>query len=129
MTESAPQEHVKPLRRHKVSNGLDAAIQELLPAPIPRQSLIDLFEDRASFTAITAWRFGWRAPPQWAADLLGSKIQAKINRLAKRRAAIPVQIGGPGERGARHLRIWREQKARERDAKEKAASEAALRDE
>jgi hypothetical protein len=121
--------HGESLPRHKVSGGIDALIRQLLNTPKGRapnaESMIELFNGRASFAAIVQWRFGWKTPPAWAGDLLRSRIAARRLELDRFDASIPRRGAGSGERGKRHLAAWRERKARERDEKEKAANEAA----
>ncbi len=114
----ATRKHRDSPKRQKISAGLDSLIRELLPSPsartIERQKLLDLFGGHASFACITAWRFGWNAPPQWAIDLLKSKLRKRIAQLAKYESIVP-QRGPHGWRGKETLAAWRERKARERD--------------
>lgn len=119
--------HRGSFKRRKISNGLDAAIRQLYDPPISRVTLLNLFDNRASFASITAWRFGWNAPPNWAADLLKAKLRTRAEQLLRCESTITPRKGSHGWRGSENLAVWRERKARERDAKEKAASEAALK--
>ena len=59
----------------------------------------------------------------WVVELLQAKLEARRRELYHVMATIEGRVGGPGERGTRHLAAWRERKARERDEKEKAARE------
>lgn len=128
--ENGARNHDDSFKRKKVNGGIDALIRQLINTPIgrapARESLLELFGNRASYAAITQWRFGWKSPPPWASDLLRSKITARQQELERAKATIPRRGPGPGERGTRNLAAWRERKARE---KEKAASEAALKNE
>jgi hypothetical protein len=123
-SEHGSQKHCKTVRRAKVSAGINTAICYLHTPPISRATLLELFDNRASFAAITAWRFGWRNPPLWAARLLATKMQKRISEMQA--APIPIRGAGPGERGAKTLAVWRERQAAEREAKRKAAELAAL---
>ncbi len=121
------QKHRESLRRKPVSGEMGAAIQRLIPGGITRSALLDLFDQRASHKAIEAWRYGWRGAPQWAVDLIRSKLAARAAADIAAGAMIPVSRGMGWNKGAKTLAVWRERKARERDEKEKAAHEAALR--
>jgi hypothetical protein len=120
---SRPRKHSDSLPRRKLSAGINAALLELYPSPIARQTLLDLFENRATFASITAWRFGWVIPPAWAAELLKNKLRARIANL-ERLTEMPSRGPGPGKRGAAHWRAWRARQAEERE--KKRAAEAAL---
>ena len=115
----APDHDDRPPKR-KITLGLDAAIKQLLNPPITRQELLDLFDNRASFACLRAWRYGWLAAPPWAVDLLQSKVKKRAAEMIRSVENIQGRIGGPGLRGAEHWRQYNERKARERDAKEKA---------
>src|SRR5580693_7649396 len=125
---SRPQKHGNSLPKHKVSGGINTALLALYPSPIARKTLLELFEHRASFAAIEQWRFGWKNPPAWAAELLAAKLARRIAELNAAIAGIPKRGPGPGERGAAHWRRWRAKQAEEREAKKKAAELAALHD-
>lgn len=124
--ENGAPNHRDSFKRRKISNGLDAAIRQLYNPPISRVTLLDLFDNRASFASITAWRFGWNAPPHWAADLLKAKLRTRAEQLLRCESTITPRKGSHGWRGSENLAVWRERKARERAAKEKAAEIAAL---
>lgn len=96
---------------------MDDAIRYLLPRyeRIPRATAITLFDGRATYAAITAWRFGWRRAPQWAVDLIRSKVAARAREGDRISAAIKPGNRGSGAAGTKALRAWRERKARERD--------------
>lgn len=119
---SGARKHGESFPRNKVNGGIDALIRQLLNTPKGRspdpESAAALFNGRASPAAIVQWRFGWKTPPPWAADLLRSRIAARRQELDRFDASIPRRGASPGERGTRHLAAWRERKARERDEKE-----------
>jgi hypothetical protein len=125
--ESRPRKHGDSLPRRKLSAGINAALLALYPSPIARQTLLNLFENRATFASITAWRFGWVIPPPWATELVKKKLRSRIANL-ERLTEMPSRGPGPGERGAAHWRHWRAKQAEEREAKKKAAELAALHD-
>lgn len=49
-------------------------IEQFLPPPIRRADLVALFQGRASYWLIQAWRYGNRYPPEWARELLAEKL-------------------------------------------------------
>ena len=124
---SGTREHRESLPRKLVTREMDAAIKRLIVGRITRGALLQLFDQRATFAAINAWRYGWRGAPQWAVDLIQGKLAAQA--AADLAASASLRIGkgqsGGGAIGAKALRAWRERKARERDEKEKAACEQA----
>ncbi len=121
--ERGTRKHSESFPRNKLTSGIDRAIKVACdPYPVTRQRLLDLFDNRAPFTSIRSWRYGWSRPPAWAAELLQAKINARLKELYRVLATIEGRLSGPGERGTRHLAAWRERKARE---KEKAATEIA----
>lgn len=83
----------------------------LLPAPIAKRDALDLFERRASYPAINAWRHGTRRPPQWAVEILERKIREHMAPGADLCERIYSAIGpgqaAAGAAGARALRAWR----------------------
>lgn len=114
---SGARKHGESLRRKPVSAGMDAVIRRLINTPqISRGTLLELFEHRASFAAITAWRFGWRGPPQWAVDLIGDKLATRAARDAAEFAKIRPTIGMGWNKGAATLAAWREKKSRQKEA-------------
>ncbi len=117
---SGTRKHSESLPRNKQTGGIDRAIKAACdPYPVTRQRLLDLFDNRAPFTSIKLWRYGWTRPPAWAIELLQTKLEARRQELYRVLATIEGRLSGPGERGTRHLAAWRERKARERDEKEK----------
>lgn len=56
-----------------------AALELLLPPPIPRAALEELFEKRVGYWTIQDWRKGRIPPPQWARDLINEKISALLS--------------------------------------------------
>ena len=72
-----------------------AAIEWLIPPPISRQALLDLFDGRASYAQAKQWRFGIRRLTPWAAAILDSKLEARMAPAAKLRAQLRAAIG-PG---------------------------------
>lgn len=56
-------------------------LERLIPPPIPRVALLELFDNRATFAMIDAWRFGDVKAPQWARELLEKKIAAHYEPL------------------------------------------------
>lgn len=124
---SHTRKHGKSLPANSPTREMDAAIRYLLPqyARIPRHALVTLFDYRANLATIKTWRFGWNRAPQWAVDLIRSKIEARRQEGAKLQVAIKPGNRGSGAAGTKALAAWRERKARERDEKEKAATEAA----
>jgi hypothetical protein len=97
----------------------------LRAAPITRQQLLDLFDNRASFACVRAWRYGWGAAPEWAVELIRSKLRAQAAELEKIAAAI-VERKNQTEKRQAHWRAWRARQAEEREAKKKAAELAAM---
>lgn len=120
--ERGTRKHCESVARKKVTTGLDAAIQLLHPAPVDRQTLIDLFDGRASYAAIRAWRYGWRTAPTWAAGVLKWKLGMRAAQMLA--ANVPERSKSRGAAGTKALAAWRERKARERDEKEKAANDS-----
>lgn len=120
--ESHPRKHGDSLPRRRITPGLNAAIKILRPSPITRQQLLDLFDNRASFACARAWRYGWGAAPEWATDLIRSKLRAKAAELEKIAAAI-VERKSETERRRAHWHRWRARQAEERE--KKRAAEAA----
>ena len=92
---------------------MDAAIRYLLPKyhRIPRAAAEALFDHRASYAAIKTWRFGWNRAPQWAVDLIRSKIEARRREGAALQAAIKPGNRGSGAAGTKALAAWRARKA------------------
>ncbi len=121
--EHATRKHRDSPKRRKVTPGFDAAIRVLCGSPVTQKALLDLFDNRAGAAVIRAWRYGWNAPPQWAADLLKTKLRARAAATLQLQTLIIPRRGYWGWRGKETLAAWRERKAHE---KEKAASEAAL---
>ena len=119
------QKHADSLPAKSVTREMDTAIRYLLPRyeRIPRTAAMALFDGRATYAAITAWRFGWRQAPQWAVDLIRSKIAAHQQTGERIKHAVKPGNRGSGAAGTKALAAWRERKARERDEKEKAARE------
>jgi len=76
-------------------------------------------DNRASPTAVSLWRSGKRAIPQWAAELLANDMCWKANRLYES-AKMLKSIATNGKRGGSHraLMAWQ---ARRLAQKEKAA--------
>lgn len=105
-----------------------AAIDYLVPAPAKPADLIAIFDGRANYGMIRNWKYGLAFPPPWAMDLLQRRLNERAAQpLQKAKAIAGVQGPGMGwNKGAKTLAVWRERKARERDAKEKAAEIAAL---
>jgi hypothetical protein len=124
MQASGPQKHGKSLPKKFASPEMGAAIRRLIPGQITRESLLDLFDRRASYKAIEAWRYGWRAPPQWAVDLIRTKLATRAAIYLAAGAKLKPGNRGSGAAGTKALAAWRERKARERDEKEKAARES-----
>jgi hypothetical protein len=122
---SRPRKHNDSFPKHKVSGGINAALLALYPSPIARKTLLELFEHRASFAAIEQWRFGWKTPPAWAAELLAAKLARRIAELNAAIASIPKRGPGPGERGAAHWRRWNARQTEERE-KKRASNSLAL---
>jgi hypothetical protein len=99
-----------------------------LEPPYSPAKLTAFFHGRASYGLIRHWRYGHCEPPPWATELMRQEARKRIaimntaieslNKFHRHESA--------GKRGTRHLRAWRERKARERDEKEKAAELAAL---
>ena len=94
-----------------------------LEPPYSPAKLTAFFNKRASYGLIRHWRYGHCEPPPWAIELMRQEAHKRIavinagiellNKIRRHESA--------GIRGTRHLRAWRERKARERDEKEKAA--------
>lgn len=124
---SAPQNHHASLPKKRVTREMDDAIQRLIGKQPSRGALLDLFDNRATAAAIKAWRYGWRGSPQWAVELIRSKLAAQARADLAAGAKLRPGAGMGWNKGAKTLAVWRERKARERDAKEKAANEAAPR--
>lgn len=86
----------------------------LLPAPIAKRDALDLFERRASYPAINAWRHGTRRPPQWAVEILERRIKERMAPGAELCERIYSAIGpgqaAAGAAGTRALNRWRAQK-------------------
>lgn len=99
-------------RRHIV---IDAFEQLNLTNSAVRKRL----NDRASQTAVSLWRAGKRAIPQWAAALLASDMRWKADRLYES-AKMLESIATNGKRGGSHraLTAWQAHRAVQ---KEKAA--------
>jgi len=88
-------------------NGIDSAISLLARDNRP-ETLVSLFDGRASYHTIRDWRRGKNSAPQWAIDLLHAKISAPLARLAQQKA-------GPGRgAGYRNLGSWRAARNQER---------------
>ena len=117
---SAAHKHSAIPKKQKVTGGLDTVIRALCAPAVTRESLLELFDNRASYEAIKAWRFGWRRAPLWACELLKAKIRFRAANWIAHESTITPQIGYRGSHGKHNLAAWRERKARERDAKEKA---------
>lgn len=78
---AGPRQYPAPVPQEPLTNPAGAAIEYLLPPPIGRQEAIDLFDGRASFAAINAWRHAHANMPQWAKHILASKIDARRDPL------------------------------------------------
>ena len=91
------------------------AIECLLPPPIPRTKLLALFQNRATIDAIKNWRYGRSKPPQWAVDLLRSKLNAKAAAIAALGTRLEPSVGMGWNKGAKTLAVWREREARKRE--------------
>jgi len=73
------------------------AIERLLPPPIRSAELVDLFDSRASYANIQAWRYGSHKPPQWALDIIDAKLAAAIEPIQECREAVRREGPGPGQ--------------------------------
>jgi hypothetical protein len=122
MQENGPRNHRAWPKRVKVTQGFNAVVHKLCTPHITRQKLLSLFDNRASFASIRAWRYGWRAPPRWAADMLKTKIRAHAQETLQYESTIVARKGSHGWRGPENLAVWRERKARERDERSKKES-------
>ena len=109
------------LPKKRVTREMDTAIRRLIDKPITRGKVIELFDYRASFPAISLWRYGHRGAPQWAVELIRSKLAKRAAEDLAIGAAIRPGVGMNWNKGAKTLAVWRERKARERDEKEKAS--------
>lgn len=102
----------------------------LIDPPYTREKLTAFFDNRASYDSIRHWRYGHSYPPRWAYDLIHRNTLrriAELHAVVEQARQIKTSPGQGWNKGAKTLAVWRERKARERDAqKEKAASEAAL---
>ncbi len=115
--ERGTRKHGESLPGNSASPGMGAAIRRLIPGRITRESLLDLFDQRASHKAIEAWRYGWRGAPQWAVDLIQGKLAARAAADLAAGAKLKPGNRGSGAAGAKALAAWRERKAQERDEK------------
>jgi len=72
--------------------------------------------NRASQTAVSLWRSGKRAIPQWAADLLASDMCWKADRLYES-AKMLRSIATNGKRGGSHraLTAWQAHRAAQKE--------------
>lgn len=73
----------EPLPEGHQVNSFRLLLERLIPPPIPRAALLELFDNRATFAMIDAWRYDNAMPPQWARDLLAKKIAAHYEPLLK----------------------------------------------
>jgi hypothetical protein len=121
---SRPRKHSDSLPRRKKTEGIDPALRQLYQVPIPRQTLLELFEHRAPYGAINAWRFGWRDAPDWALEIVKRKLCARIAELERAAVALKPRKKPHGWRGKQNLSEWRVRQAEERE--KKRAAEAAL---
>lgn len=88
-------------------NAIDRAVRMLAPDDRP-QTLVDLFDGRASYHTIRGWRRGQVGTPQWAIDLLRAKHDARGSLLAE-------LVAGPGPRaGWNNLGAYRASRNSER---------------
>jgi hypothetical protein len=99
-----------------------------LEPPYSPAKLTAFFQGHASYGQIRHWRYGHCEPPPWAIERMRQEFR---KRIAMMNAGIESlnnfhRHESAGKRGTRHLRAWRERKARERDEKEMAAEMAAL---
>ena len=113
-TQSGRREHGETLPR-KPYTAASKAIECLLPPPIPRTKLLALFQNRATIDAIKNWRYGRSKPPQWAVDLLRSKLNAKAAAIAALGTRLEPSVGMGWNKGAKTLAVWREREARKRE--------------
>lgn len=94
---SAAQRHYTPFDRLAVARANRAAIDAAAPGAT-RETLIDLFQGRAPWRTIRAWRQGERFMPAWARELL----DARGVMIRERAARLPA---GPGmEAGWRNVK-------------------------
>lgn len=77
---------------------IDKAIQLLAPGASHLEAA-KLFDDRASWCAVRGWRKGWNRPPQWAVDLISSKLLAHGAEYQSTAQALPA-VAYPGHTGA-----------------------------
>lgn len=103
-----PRDHAGRFKRLEAPrNALDHLVRLLVPNDRP-ETLVALFEGRASYHTIRDWRRGRRGTPRWAAELLGHKASILT--------VIASQIKtGPGKgAGYRNLGSWRASRNSER---------------
>lgn len=97
-----------------LTNPIGRSLALLCPATekgIPRESLLAVFEGRASFAVIRSWRFGYSYPPNWAIDLLKAKLYDKAQHLQALSDRLPRRERKPSNA----LNIWRERMASEKE--------------
>jgi hypothetical protein len=122
MQENGSRNHHSPLAENHYRT-----INELLNWA-PDDVTIAVCAGRINREMIRNWRRGLARPAPWIVDAITTQIERQARAaldLANRARA----SAGPGKgwnKGAKTLAVWRERKARERDAKEKAAELAAL---
>jgi hypothetical protein len=104
--ESLPRKPCTPARK---------AIECLIPPPISRVALLALFDNRATIDSIKNWRYGRSRPPQWAIDILRSKLNAKAAVIAALGTKLEPSTGMGWNKGVKTLAVWREREARKRE--------------
>lgn len=91
-----------------VTNPIGRAILWLLPAPIAKHDALNLFDGRAKYGAIKAWRHGKRRPPQWAVEILERKLRERMAPGVELCEQIYSAVGpGMAAAGTRSLNAWR----------------------
>ena len=81
-----------------------AQLIEALKPGATGKDIVALLDGKAERTRALHWRAGRRGSPQWAVDLLRSKLR---QRHEQERAIADRQIVGPGSKaGARNLAVW-----------------------
>ena len=91
---AAPLEHIESFASYRVPRTqFDEALHALTDIPYRlsrdgrRAAMIRALDNSATWGQIKHWRAGRRRPPQWAIDLLASKIDARVKRLLKSKTA------------------------------------------
>lgn len=92
------------------------AIDMLLPGTKTASAIEQLFDNRAGYGAIKGWRFGRRAPPQWATELVARKLRAAANPLHETAETVIRSrgIGRAWDRTGISFARWRARKAKEK---------------